>query len=126
MAISLHFGPQLARAIALDVVYKHLVNSGLLDRFWSHPALLLVPGVVSVGRDLQHLAELAHGHPGPALGDVVVGAHGVGWPKVTKAFFKISSFCASRLLAARRARASGSRATSTLPTSATSRACYQR
>ncbi|WP_331057603.1 hypothetical protein [Hymenobacter sp.] len=36
------------------------------------------------------------------------------------------SSCASRLLAARRARISGSRATSMLPTSATARAYCQR
>ena len=45
---------------------------------------------------------------------------------MTKAFFKISTSCLACLRRARPARTSGSRATSALPTSATSCACCQR
>ena len=45
-------------------------------------------------------------HTGPLggpLGDVLVGAHWGGWPKMTKAFFKLSSSCSARFSRARRA-----------------------
>ena len=126
VAFGLHFRPQPAGAVALAVVdkgfaYRHL--PGRLDRRLLSAA---VPNVVRGRGHAQHLAEPADRHVGSALRDVLVGAHRVGWPKMTKAFFKISSSCSARFRRARRARTSGSRATSSLPTSATSWACCQR
>jgi hypothetical protein len=86
-----------------------------------------VPRIVRAGCHAQHLVELAYGHLASSLGNkVVVGTHRVGWPKITKAFFDMSNSCSVRLRQVRKARTSGSRATSSLPTSVTSYACCQR
>ncbi len=126
VAVGLHFHAQPAGAVALAVVGKGFAHGHLPGRFNGRHLLAALPGVVRSRGHAQHLAELAHGHLGLALGNVLVGAHRVGWPKMTKAFFKISSSCSARFKRARKARTSGSRATSTLPTSATTWACCQR
>ena len=48
-------------------------------------ALLSVPGIASAGRHVRGVAGLAHGHLRLALGEVLIGTHRVGWPKMTKA-----------------------------------------
>ena len=126
MALGLHFRPQSTRAVALAVVRKRFAHRYLPGGLKHCLVPLPVPRVIRAGGHAQHLAELAHGHLAGSLGNVLVGAHRVGWPKMTKAFFKMSSSCSARFSRARRARTSGSRATSSLPTSATSCACCQR
>lgn len=126
MALGQRYGAQPARAVALAVVGKRFAHRdlpGWLDRW--HP-LATLPGIIGGRGYAQGLAELPHGHLARALSNVLVGAHRVGWAKMTKAFFKISSACSARFNWARNARTSGSRATSALPTSATSWACCQR
>ena len=98
---------------------KGLPN-GLLPT-WLWGSGLSPPSVVRPWGDAQGLAKLLHGHLGLALNDILVSAHRVGWPKMTKAFFKIANSCSARLGRARRARTSGS-----LPNSAASCACCQR
>jgi hypothetical protein len=132
MALRLHLGPRPARAVVLAVVGKRFANSHLTARFNHRLLAAIPPGVIRGRGHAQHLAELAHRHVSGAPRNVLVGAHRVGWPSLrlkqalTKAFFKISSSCSARLRRARRALTSGSRATSSLPTSATSCACCQR
>jgi len=120
VAFSLQFGPQPARAVAPAVALKGRAHNELPGGLEGWYLVALLPGVVRTWCDLQHAAELPHGGLLPPLGDVMVGALGVSWPKITNVFFKMSSSWASRLLATRRTRTSGSRATSRLPTSATS------
>lgn len=67
-------------------------------------------------KNAQRLTELPNGHLGSPLGS----AHRVGWQKMTKAFLKMSNSYSARFRQACRACISGSRATSSLPTSATS------
>ena len=86
MVLGLHLGPQPARAVALAVMHKRFAYSHLPGRFGHSLAPLPVPSVVRAGRRAQHLAELAHRHFVDPLGNVVVGTHRVGWPKMTKAF----------------------------------------
>jgi hypothetical protein len=93
VALRLHFRAQPAGAVTLAVVCKRLAHGHFPGRLGGRHLLAALPGIVR-GRDHpQGLAELAHGHPRRALGDVAVGAHGVGWPSLCikqalpKAFF---------------------------------------
>ena len=120
VALGLHFYAQATRAVALAVIGKRFAHSSLPDELGRWLLSAAQPGVIGCRGRAQRLAELVHRHVVGPLGDVLVGAHRVGWPKMTKAFFKMSSSCSARLRRARSARTSGSRATSSLPTSATS------
>ena len=119
------FGPQATGTVVRRMPGKLFPNRHLPGWLWSGQPVPM-PRVVGARGHARHLVELAHGNLGPALGDILVGAHRVGWPKMTKAFFKISNSYSARLRRARSAHTSGSRATLTLPTSATSCACCQR
>ncbi|MBO3273325.1 hypothetical protein J4D97_21935 [Hymenobacter defluvii] len=127
MALRLHFHAQSARTVVLAVVGKRLAH-----RYFSSQQLpTALPAVVGSRGHAQHLAKLADGHVSGPLGDVAVGAHRVSWLSLRlrqatgQSFFKLSSSCSAHLRQARRARTSGSWATSSLPTSATS-CCYQQ
>jgi hypothetical protein len=120
VALGLHLDPQPARAIPLAVVRKRFAHRHLPSRLGSGCLSEMLPGIVGGRSHAQHLAALTHGHLARPLGNVSIGAHQVGWPKMTKSFIKISSSCSARLRRARSARTSGSRVTSSLPTSATS------
>jgi hypothetical protein len=125
VTLGLQLGPQAAGTVARRMPPKHFAHSHLPSWLASRRSPPL-PSVVRTSRHAQCLPELAHGQVALTLGDVAVGAHRVGWLKMIKAFFKMSSSCSARFNWARSWRTSGSRATSTLPTSATSRACCQR
>ena len=118
------FRAQAARAVALAVIGKDPTHRCFPDGLRSGGLHPLLPSIVGAQAHAQRVTEPLHGVLVPTLVDIVAGAHGAGWPKMTKAFFKIPNSWASRLLAARNARASGSRATSTRP--ATGWACCQR
>ena len=62
------------------LAYGHLLGRRLLSA--------VLPGIVRTGCHLQDLAELVHRHVDQPPGDVLIHAHGAGWPKMTKAFFK--------------------------------------
>ncbi|HEX8658755.1 MAG TPA: hypothetical protein VF690_14520 [Hymenobacter sp.] len=78
VALGLHLGTQPARAVTLAVLRKRFAHRDLPSRL-GNGLLAGAPLSVIRGRcHAQHLAELAHGHVGLALGDVLVGAHRVG------------------------------------------------
>ena len=91
MALCLHFGPQPTRPIALAVVRKRLAHHDLLGWFGRRYPPTAMPSAIRGWGHPQYLPELAHGQVPRPLSDVLTGAHGVGWPKMTKAFIKISS-----------------------------------
>ena len=123
VALGAHFGPPLARTVAPG---KRQLHRQLPRRYGCGRPCPVPPRVVGARGHAQRLAEQAPRPLLPTPGDALVSAHRVGWPKMTTAFFKMSSSCSARLRRARSARTSGPRATSTLPTSATSCACCQR
>ncbi|GAB3244320.1 hypothetical protein GCM10027346_41890 [Hymenobacter seoulensis] len=82
MTLGLHFGAQPPSAVALAVVGKCFAHGHLPGRLYCPHLLEALPGVVRSWGHAQHLAELAHGHLGSALRDVLVGAHRVGWPSL--------------------------------------------
>ena len=80
--------PLPAGAVALAVIRKCFAPfdlPGRLDR-WYLPAA--VPGIIRGRGHPQGLAELTHRHVARPLSEVLMGTHGVGWPKMIKAFFK--------------------------------------
>jgi hypothetical protein len=88
VAFGLHFGAESAHAIALAVpaksfAYGHL--PGWLDQ-WR--LLAALPRIIGGWGHAQHLAELAYRCLADPLSDVATGAHGVGGPKMTKAFLE--------------------------------------
>ena len=87
VAFGLHFHPQATRAVALAMIGRRSAYGYLPDGLGRWLLSAAQPSVVHSRGCTQHLAELAHGRVGGALGDVLVGAHRVGWPKMTKAFF---------------------------------------
>ena len=80
------FRARPAGAVALAVPRKRLAHGHFSGWLRGRLALLSVLGIASDGRHVQGVAGLAHGHLRLALGEVLIGAHRVGWPKMTKAF----------------------------------------
>jgi len=107
---------QPAGAVAAFVEAKDLDQHRFPGRCFQvphRPLLLSLPGVKAAGRHVQYLAEPAHGVVAALCGDEAVAAHGSGVCEITRlqrllamAFFKISSSCAYRRLAARSCRSS--------------------
>ena len=108
------FFPQLdleaSGAIAAFVVVEHGEHfrfPGQLTRSPGPRRLRVPPGVVTAGYDVQDLAKQLHWIVNPLLVNKMRRAHGVGGcEKMAMAFFRMSSSCASRLLAVRRVRTS--------------------
>ena len=105
---------QPARPITAFVVVKNRHHFRLQDRFARSrgPGRLRQPlGVVAAGHHPQNLAKLLDRVKRPLLVNEMQRTHGVGdCEKMAMAFFKISSSCASRVLAERCARTSAASA----------------
>jgi hypothetical protein len=64
MALGLHFRLQSAHAIALTMIGKRFAHLDLSSRLNGCILMTALPSVVRAGRNLQHVAELTHGHLG--------------------------------------------------------------
>ena len=72
VALRLHFGPQPPGPVALAVAGKGFAHGHLPRRFDDRLLPAVPPGIVGGRGHAQHLAKLAHGRVGGAVGNVLV------------------------------------------------------